>query len=260
METLYVKLLWQNRLYMKHHFVFIFRYVCLIILCSGIGMACSNVRETSKYQFVDGVYKAKVFDNRKARVYVSVTEDSVNVYRLNNSSRQVNIDSLQFLSIAFPAIQQDTLFNPYNFTQRSFDLDVLTIPLKYRPATASLPNQLNTSFNGALYLGYRRDIYRLTYKRAPLRVFKRKITHYGYSMGFFTGIGATAINPWVTNDQISSEYDGVIWLKGIACIVGVNNLTFGLSLGVDHLLDRNRNVWIYQGKPWLGLALGLNLN
>ena len=234
--------------------------LCVIGLLTCFIISCSTIKESSKYQLVGGLYKARIFDTKKKPVYLSVNEDSVTVFKLDNYRKHFNIDTLQSLSLSLPAVQHDTLFNPYNFTQRSFDVDVLTIPFKYRPAAADLPNQLNTNFNGAFYVGFRRDIYRLTYKKAPFNISKRKITHYGYSVGLFTGLGSTAMNPWVTRDKITSEYDGVVWLKGIAGIIGINNFTFGLALGVDHLLDRNHKVWIYQNKPWIGLVLGLNLN
>jgi hypothetical protein len=64
----------------------------------------------------------------------------------------------------------------------------------------------------------------------------------------------------VTQDQIAYEYDGVIWTKGIAAVMAVNNFTVGLAVGADWLLDRNRRFWIYQNRPWVGLAFGLNLN
>jgi hypothetical protein len=48
--------------------------------------------------------------------------------------------------------------------------------------------------------------------------------------------------------------------KGIAGIIGLNNLTAGLAVGWDNLLDRNKKHWIYQGKPWIGFVFGLNLN
>lgn len=233
---------------------------CMLIICLSPLVSCTSINQSSKYQFVDGIYKAKIFEKNKKRIYVGVGEDTITVFRLNNTKKVFHVDTLRSLAIAFPVIQQDTLFNSYNFTQRSFDLDILTIPIKYRPSEAGLPNQLNTNFNGAFYTGYRRDVYRLSYRRAPFRVYKRKITHYGYSLGLFTGIGSTAINPWVTRDVVAAEYDGIVWLKGIAGIAGINNFTFGLALGVDHLLDKNHHVWIYQGKPWLGLTLGLNLN
>ena len=68
------------------------------------------------------------------------------------------------------------------------------------------------------------------------------------------------MNPWVTSDRVQIEYEGIIWTKGIAGLVGLNNFTVGLALGWDHLLDQNRKDWIYQQKPWLGFVFGLNLN
>jgi hypothetical protein len=245
---------------MKPALLPVLSFVALSMVWLVLFTGCAAISESSKYQFVDGIYKAKIFNNKKTEVYVGVNEDSIAVFKLANSKKPYQIDTLQSVPVSFPAIQDDSLINPNNFTQRSFDLDILTIPFKYRPSRASLPHQLNTTFNGALYMGYRRDVYRLTYQRAPIHAYKRKITHYGASLGLFSGIGNTAMNPWVTNDQITSEYDGIVWLKGIAGIIGINNVTFGLAVGVDHLLDQNRKVWIYQGKPWAGLVLGLNLN
>ncbi len=142
----------------------------------------------------------------------------------------------------------------------SFDLDVLSIPFKYRPVARGFPRQLNTAFNGALYAGYRIDQYRLYYRRSPLGEYGRRISHYGYSGGLFAGIGATPMNPWVTNYAIDSEYDGLVVATGAAVIVAINTLSFGAGVGIDHLMDRNRAVWIYRNKPWIGFLFGLNLN
>ena len=77
---------------------------------------------------------------------------------------------------------------------------------------------------------------------------------------FFSGLGNTAMTPSTTRNGIMTEYDGLILQKGVASIIAVNKLTLGLSIGFDNLLDQNKNVWIYQNKPWYGLMLGLNLN
>ena len=113
---------------------------------------------------------------------------------------------------------------------------------------------------GLIFLGYRNDYYRLSYQENPISGFNRKTTHYAFSFGFFTGIGGADVNTWVTNGQVSSEYDGMVWSKGIALIAGVRNFTVGAALGWDNLLDKNHIYWIYHGKPWLGLAFGLNIN
>jgi hypothetical protein len=68
------------------------------------------------------------------------------------------------------------------------------------------------------------------------------------------------MNPWVTNYQIDSEYDGLVWFNGFAGIIGVDNYSIGLAIGWDNLLDQNRRFWYYQQKPWLGLTFGININ
>lgn len=161
---------------------------------------------------------------------------------------------------SFPQASPQATTKAAYFGRASFDIDFLTIPFKYRPARSGVPNQLNTNLNGTVYLGHRNDIYRLSFKKRPIHNFQREIRHYGISYGVFTGFGGTAVNSSVTNNQILSQYDGLVWAKGIAGIIGINNFTIGLAMGFDNLLDKNKQVWIYQGKPWLGLAFGLNLN
>ena len=104
------------------------------------------------------------------------------------------------------------------------------------------------------------NIYRLRYNKTPLNKYQRQTQHYGYSIGLVTGLGGATVNPSVTNNQLTSEYDGVVWSKGIAGIIAINNFTIGLAVGLDDLLDYNKNYWIYQRQPWIGLAFGLNLN
>ena len=151
-------------------------------------------------------------------------------------------------------------FHAYRFKKNTLDLDILTILFKYRPEVNGFPRQLNASFNGAVYIGYRTDLYDLTYKETPLKTFKREIIHYGYSFGIFTGIGSARIDEYVTNYAINIQYDGVVNLTGISAIVAVNRVSLGMCVGVDFLLDRNSKFWVNHSKPWLGLSLGLNLN
>jgi hypothetical protein len=89
---------------------------------------------------------------------------------------------------------------------------------------------------------------------------KRSITHIGYSVGFFSGFGTARIDEYDTEGALSYEYDGLVNLTGIAVIAAIDKLTAGLTIGVDHLLDKNSGLWINNAKPWIGLSLGLNLN
>jgi hypothetical protein len=218
---------------------------------------CGVIRDTPKYSFADGYYRSRVFEKKLSRVYVDNNEDSVIVYKVKGKA---DFDEVSGQKLAYPQLKSGTAVPANSFRQASFDLDFLTIPFKYRPETDSMPQQFNTTLNGVLYLGYRNDIFRIRYKKTPIKTFTRRTTHYGFSVGLFTGVGGTAMNPWVTNYKIGSEYDGVVWNKGAAAIIGIDNFSIGLTAGFDNLLDKNKQHWIYEGKPWFGLAFGLNLN
>ena len=233
-------------------------YLSILVLMGFI--ACRTLLNSPKYQFSDGYYTTKVSGKPASKVYVDTEEDLIKVYPLNRQGKQAKVDTTTYTRISFEGAQnkspQKTLF----FRQTSSDLDFLTIAAKYRPSVQIFPNQFNTNLNGGLYLGYRSDVYALDLEKDPLGKYSQHINHYGFSFGGFIGLGATAMNPWVTNNPISSEYDGFIWTKGLAGIIGLNRFTVGIVAGFDHLLDSNKQYWIYQGKPWIGLGLGLNLN
>ncbi len=40
------------------------------------------------------------------------------------------------------------------------------------------------------------------------------------------------MNPYVTNNQVNSEYDGLVIPNGLAAIAGINNLSVAFLLGV----------------------------
>lgn len=220
--------------------------------------ACANLTKSAKYGLADGYYKAITKERKDASVYVYTSEDTLVAY-MAEKGKEISEKSPQ-QAVIFPETSLKDIPPTYIFKEYSFDLDVLTIPFKYRGPEKEMERQLTTQFNGALYAGYRTDRYRVSYGPTPLGLAERSIQHYGYSIGLFSGIGAESINPWVTQDQYAGEYEGFVWSQGIAGIIGINNFNVGLGLGFDYLLDSNRKIWIYQRTPWLGLMVGLNLN
>ena len=143
--------------------------------------------------------------------------------------------------------------------KKGFDFDLLIVPFKYRGSTSSLPSQLTTDFNGNVFFGYRIDRYESRFTETPMGL-ERSLRHHAITVGGFGGFGTTFISPWTTNNQTTDEYSGFIFTRGVSAMVGVRNLTVGIGVGWDYLADRDKNIWIYQNKPWLGLMLSLNLN
>jgi len=224
----------------------------LLILTS-----CESLKESSKYQFVEGYYKVPV-NGKTEKLYVLTGGDTIKAYRSRDISGE-KIDTTHAVLFAYLPVRPSN-FSSTSFTRKTLDFDILTILFKYRFPVKGFPPQLNASFNGALYLGYRTDVYKLSYKTTPMRYVKRSITHYGYSIGVFSGFGTARIDEYDTEGALTYEYDGLVNLTGIAIIAALDKLTAGLTIGVDHLLDKNCTIWINNGKPWIGISLGLNLN
>jgi hypothetical protein len=238
----------------KHQNLFYLLFLLAPVLLMS---SCETLKDSSKFQFRDGYYKTTL-SNKPAKVYVLAGSDSIKAYRKEDLSSK-KIDTLKATVIVFSE-QKPRQFETHSFKRTTFDIDVLTVLFKFRPAVNNFPPQFNTTFNGAVYFGYRTDVYTLAYKATPLHIFKRSITHYGYSFGFFSGLGSARIDEYVTLNALSIEYDGLVNLSGFAAIIAIDKVSAGLTIGVDHLLDKNSHVWVNNGKTWIGISLGLNLN
>jgi len=229
-----------------------------IFLISFLAASCSVWENGARHELTDGFYRKRSWKEGSA-VFVKVIGDTIRLYPSTGQKQSRIVDTStppeSYWQGAPTGEQPD-----FKLSRSSFDVDFLTIPVKIRPSAGSVPPQLNTNLNGAVFLGFRNDTYHIDHRVDPLKVNVRNVTHFGYSLGLFSGVGNTFMSPTNTNNLLQQEYDGIVWNKGIAGIIGVNNLTIGLAIGMDDLLDKNRTIWIYQRKPWVGFAFGLNLN
>jgi len=231
-------------------------YVLLIFFVM-LHSQCASFKESPKYRFSDGLYKVR-HGGQKEKAYITTNETDLKMY-----SRDKNrvIDTSRFQQLDLTGTERNGTPEDYLFSKTSFDIDLLNLPAKYRAKIGDMPPQLDAGlFNGAVYFGQRIDIYH--FKRAENRIGNAHATlnHYSFSMGGFAGLGTTPMSQYVTRPLVDIEYSGIVFPAGITTLFTVNRLTFGVAGGVDHLLDQNKKNWIYQGKPWLGLAIGIHLN
>lgn len=226
----------------------------LVLLLSS----CNVLEETADQELDDGVYLKKS-GKEKQQVYVNVANDSVRIHPTTSAEDLVAIDTLQAANIYLSELENGGREDLKLYTS-GIDVDFLTIPAKLRFAGNDVPAQINSELNGAIYVGYKKNKYIIKYRMSPLHVQERKIIKLGYSLGLFTGFGSTFISPTTTNFNLEQEYDGIVWSKGLAGIIEVNRLSVGIAVGFDNLIDKNKNIWIYENKPWIGLGVGLNLN
>jgi len=230
-------------------------YFCIFI---GLITSCKTVNFVNKGEFEDGIYTQKSRD-KKEPVFVDLVENTIRIYHVELIGKEYLLDTLSICHFYDEEIKgkvkEELVFSKY-----SWDLDFLTIPIKTRPSSGEIPPQINTYLNGSLYTGIRKDKFKISYDENILGISQRTISHRAFSFGAFMGFGNSFIGPSTTDNLLQQEYEGIIWSKGVAGIFGVNKFTLGLALGWDYLLDKNRHYWIYQSRPYLGLAFGLNLN
>lgn len=171
-------------------------------------------------------------------------------------------DSLQLILSATDErrIVPRSAYASWTFQRTEADIDVFTLPFKIRPTQANLPAQLNSNFNAAVYVGRRIDLYNYQSTAITPTYAVRKLRSRGFGYGLFGGVGSTLINDFMTKTPVGIEYEGVVLDAGVATIYDARIFNIGLAVGVDHLMDPNRQQWIYQQRPWFGVLFGLNLN
>jgi hypothetical protein len=227
----------------------------LVLLLS---YSCVPVEKIARHDFDPGFYKLKTQTGNRSDVYVKVIDDSITVYPLIPDGKNKSPDKNSFSGININSIRKDNNFYRSSFISNSFDADLTTIILKYRPPQGGVPNQLSSNINAALYLGFRKDFYKVMPHISPLGEETSFIRHIGFDAGIFAGIGITALNPTVTRDAIIQEYDGMVFQKGVAGFISFGNMSVGITIGFDNLLDKNKTSWIYNQKPYWGLLIGIS--
>ena len=202
------------------------------------GCASSNPKD----RLSDHHYNYRQPGQRYSKVFVDVEDDTIKIIPTGKN----------------PPVQTKRETNQF-FMRPSFDVDILVTVFKYRPSSLKFPRQLNTDFNGNLYFGYRIDRFCVQHKKTPAGT-SRQIKHMALTAGMFGGLGSVAITPWTTNYRTTDEYNGFALTRGLVLMFNVNNNTVGLAVGWDYITDRDKDIWIYQNKPWYGLTFSINLN
>jgi hypothetical protein len=231
------------------------KYIIISVALIVFLTSCNTLEKSSMHGFNSGYYKLESKQKSDQNVYVDVTDEKIDVYHQTKKQPDTN----PFLTI--PLIPSDSIqISPVVFKKESLDIDITAILLKYRPSVYGLPGQMTTDFNIGLYAGWRYDSYKIVSRRDPLDKNHHKINNWGYDFGLFAGPGATLLSPFTTQNKVTDEYSGMIIQTGIAGFIESNLASFGIAVGFDSLLNSDREVWIYDKKPWVGFIVGIALN
>jgi hypothetical protein len=219
--------------------------------------ACVPFDKIYSHEFDDGYFKLKSAGKNPENIYLNLTDDSLKVYSVQKENKFKLSDTIAFCLANLKSIAPgNPLYNSI-FVKTSADIDLSTVLMKFRPTSGNVPSQLSSNVNGIFYMGFRKDFFKLKSEFSELHEMSSFIRHTGFDFGLFAGIGISPINPTVTMNGTMQEYDGIVFQKGIAVFGTFENMSVGLALGFDNLLDHNKAIWIFNNKPWLGLAFGI---
>ena len=233
------------------------RILSLLGLLGVLSNGCVYVNKITRHDLDSEFYKLKIEGADPVSVYTNVIEDSIFVYPVILEGKKTTPDVSSYLKAKISNIKPGDHFYKSCFVKNSIDVDLSTLLLKYRPSSKNVPNQLSYNVNAAMYFGLRKDFYKLIPYRSPLNEETSFVRQIGFDAGLFAGIGITPINPSVTEGNETLEYDGIVFQKGIAGFITIDRMSVGLSIGFDKLLDHNKNIWVYNNKPYIGLMIGI---
>lgn len=233
--------------------LFIFTLFTSVILTS-----CGILESTSCSDLNNNFFKENL-KHGSEEIFVLADEEKLSVYRAKDKGFTSEFDKLDVE--VYPLLSCKEHMPPeISFYNREFNLSLITIPLKFRPAVKGAPFQLNSDTNGALFAGLKKSRYGVNYSNAMDDLYERHISNIEFSYGIFLGVGNTLVSPSTTTDnEFDDEYDGVILQKGVAVFLGYNNFNLGVALGFDNLFGDDRNIWAYKNRPYIGLSIGLDL-
>ena len=233
-----------------------------IILVFGLvtilSVSCVSLGKLSRHGFNSGFYKLKVHGAKPSRVYVETIEDSVIIYPVITEGKKEFPNTASSQGIRISRIKIDNYFYKSCFINNTIDVDLTSILFKFRRSRDDVPNQFSADLDFAVYAGFRKDFYKIVSPVHPFNEARSSLRIIGYDVGIFAGIGSSPVNPTVTNNKIRQEYHAMIFQKGVAGFISINKLSLGLAVGFDNLLDKNKSLWIYNQKSYLGLIISVS--
>ena len=191
--------------------------------------------------------------NEKRKIYTShQSGDTLFLQFLNDVEKDKNRDSV-FTLMASPKEKYFVITNgaPTRLKYRDWDIQPFTVPLKIRPKTSGLPFLFTGDVSVGPYLGYQIGLR----EYSSLEVFDMALT-----FALFATPSLIHINPSNngTNDMTSQSLLGLTGGGGI--LFDINDYQFGIVSGLDWISGDASTTWVYQGKPWISVSFGFELD
>ncbi|WP_411031262.1 hypothetical protein [Spongiimicrobium sp. 3-5] len=199
----------------------------------------------------------------QAKAFVRFKEDKLYVNRyliFDENGEDEHRDGTYF----FKFKNRETI----SLNHRGVYLSALTIPIKYRPPLTDkegnkIKEEFVADFNANLFLST--TIWGKT-NFTYLKNVDNSIRDHSLRIGGFIGGSSIKLNPGNTENapngralQAGQEITKGLFSFGGGLTYTYNTIGVGAFIGWDLAVGRGSNIWDYDGAPWLGLSLGVDL-
>ena len=142
-------------------------------------------------------------------------------------------------------------------------IQAMAIPIKYRPKIKAASSSMASSdFTVAGSYGWKDSYKKITntYTTNPKNNTVNEATAtttFAFTRGIFIGPTAVDLTTATTDNMIPDDRTVIGVTLGGFFVVQINSFNVGAAVGMDYT-GVNQH-WIYSGKPWIGLMVGIEL-
>lgn len=147
----------------------------------------------------------------------------------------------------------------FRYYEHQMFLQPVTIALRFRGEALrdTVPAQATTGFNAGFALGWKLS---KIYWRRNKNAFNSQTQRYSLGLGGLFSMGAVELNDKNTRAPRAQFPRSVpVLTYGAMVTLGLGSLNLGVAGGIDRTFTTQTDGWLYQGKPWWGLVLGLDV-
>lgn len=145
----------------------------------------------------------------------------------------------------------------------NFQIQAISVPFKFRPAVRnnprildSLPAQTETGFTLGFAAGTKYTKNTFSLNKNILGSYVNKVSIYP---GGFLSFGTTALTRLKTYGSVNFDRNVPLISIGGFIMFGFNNINIGYTIGIDNPISKYGSNWVYKGRIWQGLTIGLDL-
>lgn len=158
----------------------------------------------------------------------------------------------------FPLESDHQFKTKLKYMEQAPIFQAVSIPFKLRPkANDSIPYQLSTSANAGFAVGWEftHKVYGNIYDGSAF--LKSRTRQFSFAPAVFIGPTTVGLKNENTNNRVGKDRTVMGLNAGGMLVFGIDKFNIGLATGCDIGLGSPSKNWIYQGKPWFGLVVGI---